>query len=316
MDKKNNKYLIAIFIGLIFSFHYIIGTILGFGIIEKAKDLNSFFVIFKFLIFTAFVHFWLVYPLTNFVFKKEALNWRPVFRIILSFFLLSLPLISFSYYMCFDKKFFEFQELCVTVLPVVFIAAIFYEKAKSPFSMSLITAIGLFLPLFIINDSLSPYNVLFTFKVNNSFFYILRNFMPFVTILISLLVLNLKSNQSKDIPIFGCALLLLFSILISYGPALYGYFTNTTVNIVRNDLFIILYVILIYLFLKKSFLSNKLTLFIIIFMATFSIYKITETVITGDPNSMKLTLLNYHLINLIFFTFYLNTNFKKTVTKL
>lgn len=129
---------------------------------------------FNFVVFLGFTHFLLVQKWDTWVLPQIEQKTVPFVRVLCSFLLWAMPLVSFGYYLGHITQWKEAPELFLAVLPPTLIAAIFYEVQRKTYLSSLFLAVTSFTSLFLFNDVYAPFYTLTNFAAKGEAIYFVR----------------------------------------------------------------------------------------------------------------------------------------------
>ncbi len=162
-----------------------------------------------FLYGTAFlvaVHSFLVWPLTAEQTWEHLKKMPMALQIGIPTFLMTLPLLGFSYWLVDIKDNLSLLELLIQIVPGIILGALLFQRTEKPWVFTLIAGVGAFIPLFVMNDLLSPFPVVFAYASKGAAFYFWKTVLPLG---LTLLLIGLFWNSEKvelDLAIFAGAL--------------------------------------------------------------------------------------------------------------
>lgn len=125
----------------------------------------------------------LVWPLTSIVYPQFKQSVSPVRKILISITLLTPPLVGFCYYWGSVKDWKDVLEIALIVLPSVIISSVVYDLTQRAWLLTLLLVLSTFVPIFLVNDILSPYPVRWVYYSSGVVFYYLRVLIPVGTAL-------------------------------------------------------------------------------------------------------------------------------------
>lgn len=135
-----------------------------------------------FLVFWAFVHFVLVLPMIHGVWRNLEGHFGPFKRIALSSTLISLPLISFSYWWGEVRTILQAQEVTISIIPSVLLSVLIYDRRQNSRTWSLSLTAMIFFNLVLVNEILGPFQTYFYLMSHDNRFEYLRALVPAFTI--------------------------------------------------------------------------------------------------------------------------------------
>ena len=169
----------AILLSLLLMYGFIlVGWVLGwsnFSVGAQAYSLGSVAKTLGWLaLFAIATHGLLSLPLTAWVLRayRGKLN-RPL-RLIVGTFLISIPLLSFSYFCARGPGLFEWVDYLVLVIPSAVIAMLIYEMTARPGMITWYLCATVFFQLFILQDQLAPFTVWVNWGANSVYLYDLK----------------------------------------------------------------------------------------------------------------------------------------------
>lgn len=115
------------------------------------------------------VHALLVWPLYQFGEKDLSQIKSESLRALICFSLLALPLLSFTVLFSQIKSWVDLFETILLVGPPVFIASLYFVKAKKPLLVSALISIPLFTGLFLVSDMMGPFPTRFQYLADANF---------------------------------------------------------------------------------------------------------------------------------------------------
>jgi len=108
-------------------------------------------------IFLFGVFFFLVFPTVHLIYNEANERFQGLARVVFVTLLLSLPLISFSYYLGHIREALDYTETGLFLFVPLFTQVLLYERFRSPVVLTLGLFVGFFLPLFVVNDLMGPF---------------------------------------------------------------------------------------------------------------------------------------------------------------
>jgi len=127
--------------------------------------------------FYCFVYYLLVMPLKKWVWLEES----PLssFQLItISTLLLSLPLISFAYWLGDVRTIVQAQEVTLSIIPAVVLSVLIFFKTRNVFFWALSLSSAIFFSCFLVNEILSPFKTYFYLLAQDYRFEYLRAVVP------------------------------------------------------------------------------------------------------------------------------------------
>lgn len=133
-------------------------------------------------IFLLSTHFFLVLPVVHWVWKPQENSSNRFKLISLSAGLLSLPLISFSYWWGEVRTLLQAQEVTMSIIPAVVLSVLIYDCRRKSEVWSFALASMVFFNLFLVNEILGPFSTYVYLLSHDYRFDYLRALVPVVTI--------------------------------------------------------------------------------------------------------------------------------------
>jgi hypothetical protein len=141
------------------------------------QDFSILKLVWQAFSFYLFVHFLLVLPLKRWVWIEET-PLTPFQLIALSTLLLSLPLISFSYWLGDVRTILQAQEVTISIIPAVVLSTLIFFKTRNVSDWSLSLFSLLFFNCFLVNEILGPFRTYFYLLAQDYRFEYLRAVFP------------------------------------------------------------------------------------------------------------------------------------------
>jgi hypothetical protein len=147
-----------------------------------------------------FIHFFLIFsvvvwPVTNLAYKQlEKIDVKAL-RVFSLFAFFAIPIAAFACYQASFREVMDFHEVFLAVVPAATLAAITWEETRKSGWVTLILAGATFIPIFLCNDVLGPFAVLWKYASSNSGFYLLRSLWPILAVGHVLVVKEGKPNR-------------------------------------------------------------------------------------------------------------------------
>lgn len=159
-----------------------------------------FRALFSLLFWVAVLHGFLTWPLSEHVLKKLS-KWPLALRSLLGSLLISGPVMSYLYYASQATRWEHYLEIGLTVWPVAFLAVYFYEQSKRLTVLTLYFGLGVWVSAYVMNDILSPFNVLVSYIPRDLKFLYVRILFPILSICLAILPLpkNLRSGFNQHL---------------------------------------------------------------------------------------------------------------------
>lgn len=148
---------------------------------RAVTDFAALKIVVQAILFFAFVYFALISPLKKWVWIEET-PLTSYQLIAFSSLVLSLPLISFAYWVGEVRTLLQAQEVTVSVIPPVVFSVLIFYKTRSVFEWALSLSSMVFFHLFLINEILGPFKTYFYLFAHDYRFEYLRFVYPACTI--------------------------------------------------------------------------------------------------------------------------------------
>lgn len=162
------------------------------------------------------VHTILVWPITQFVTREVEGLKSASLRRLLFVALVSVPLLSFGYYLGTFKTALDYFELFLLVVPQAVVGVHFYEESGKSWTFSLYLTLAVYFGFFLFGDLLGPFVTLFRYAPSHQSFLVWRILGPLSSVLLTTLFLkNTKRELFEES--FALLVLLVLSIFTRFG---------------------------------------------------------------------------------------------------
>lgn len=125
-----------------------------------------------------FVYFggflFLIFPTAYLLYNEGTESWRGLPRVMLATFLMLIPVLSFAYSLGNFREALDYSETAVSLGLVLFTQVLIFEWTRSVLFFSIGTMLGIFMPLFVVNELLGPFPVYFSYAPHNMTLYLLH----------------------------------------------------------------------------------------------------------------------------------------------
>ncbi len=115
--------------------------------------------------------FFLVFPTAYLLYNENSESYRGLPRVMLVTVLMLIPVLSFAYSLGNFRETLDYSETAVSLGVAIFTQVLIFESTRSVLVFSVGTALGLFMPLFVVNELLGPFFVYFTYAPQDMTIY-------------------------------------------------------------------------------------------------------------------------------------------------
>lgn len=131
----------------------------------------------RFLFYFMALHVVLFWPISQYALPelRKKGSW---FRSAVLVLLVSCPLLSYGHYLGTFRNVFDVQELFLVVFPPVVLGTLMYERTEKLWLFSAFVSLSTFLPFFLINDLLGPFETVLYFSPKSDIPSFLRFIAP------------------------------------------------------------------------------------------------------------------------------------------
>ncbi len=164
--------------------HFPVGYLLGlcsFGV--NPFTWGSAFKAFLFIgLFLIGVEGILARPISQWIYPQLKPGSCRILRIYLIALLVVPPLLSFSYFVGGIRELMDFHDIFICVVPAVFIGSILFDVYRRHWLFSAFLGTATAIPIFIINDVLSGFEVPINYFSSSGSFYLWRTALPILAV--------------------------------------------------------------------------------------------------------------------------------------
>ncbi len=126
--------------------------------------------------------FLLVFPTVHWLYSEGSELFQGPARVIAVSTLLFLPVISFAHYLGHFKVSIDYIETTLFLFVPIFTQVLLFEKERSPLVLTLGLFVGLFPPIFVVNDLMGPFPTLFNYAPIDMTAYYMHRGLSFVAV--------------------------------------------------------------------------------------------------------------------------------------
>lgn len=107
--------------------------------------------------------FLLVFPTVHWLYSEGTEKLQGPARVIAVTTLLFLPVMSFAYYLGHFREAIDYVETALFLFVPIFTQVLLFEKERSPLVLALGLFVGIFTPVFVVNDLMGPFKTFYNY---------------------------------------------------------------------------------------------------------------------------------------------------------